>query len=89
MRISSIFYHHIYRQIEIELRISTIVRLTNQFSNKRKLLYSKMLKKLGLKETTDSKGVKVLSSIEGAERNLPLDETNKLLKRLTVDRKRP
>lgn len=48
-----------------------------------------MLKKLGLKETTDSKGVKVLSSIEGAERNLPLDETNKLLKRLTVERKRP
>jgi hypothetical protein len=40
--------------------------LPAQLVNERKVLFAKMLKKLGLQETTDSNGNKVLSSIEGA-----------------------
>ncbi len=45
--------------------------LPAQLANERKLLLARMLKKLGLQETTDSNGTKVLSSIEGAEHKMP------------------
>jgi|JI6StandDraft_1071083.scaffolds.fasta_scaffold01887_8 hypothetical protein len=58
--------------------------LPAQLVNERKVLFAKMLKKLGLQETTDSNGNKVLSSIEGAERKLPQEHAKKLMKRLTM-----
>lgn len=37
--------------------------LSAQLANERRVLFGRMLKKLGLQETTDSNGTKVLSSI--------------------------
>jgi hypothetical protein len=51
--------------------------LPSQLVLERKILFSRMLRKLGLQETTDSNGLKVLSSIEGAE---PIQKRNQKIK---------
>ena len=45
-----------------------------------------MLKRLGLEETTDFKGAKVLSSIEGKDQKMPKREVDKLLDRLVYSK---
>jgi hypothetical protein len=62
--------------------------LPSQLVLERKILFSRMLRKLGLQETTDSNGLKVLSSIEGAEKKMPIEKTKQLLKRLTNTEKK-